>query len=97
MDYYENCGPGLMWASEAMGPADPFGWEGYLVMLVGQQVPPKKLWNKLTQADRQVWETYRSQLSQRAANGMTVTEAVEKIRSPNWGWKPDFYAKAVRW
>ena len=97
VDYYENCGPGLMWASEAMGPADPFGWEGYLVMLVGQQVPPKKLWNKLTQADRQVWETYRSQLSQRAANGMTVTEAVEKIRSPNWGWKPDFYAKAVRW
>ena len=28
VDYYENCGPGLMWASEAMGPADPFGWEG---------------------------------------------------------------------
>ena len=65
-------------------------------MLVGQQVPCKKPWQG-SPADKQLWETYRNQLNQRAAKAMTVSESVEKIRSPNWGWKPDFYAKAVRW
>jgi len=96
VEYYQNCGPGLLWALEAMGPSDPFGWEGYLVMLVGQKVPFKKEFQP-TDDEVNAWDQYRQNLNTRAEHGLDVAEAVKIIRSDGWGWKPDFYAKAVRW
>ena len=96
IDYFENSGPGVMWAHEAMGPADPFGWEGYLVMLVGQKVPFKKNWQP-AESDRAKWSQFSETLNQRASQGLSVKEAVSMIRSEGWKWKPEFYANAVRW
>ena len=96
VDYYQSCGPGLLWANEAMGPNDPFGWEGYLVMLVGQGVPFKHRYEPSAE-ERKKWAGYRSKLAEAASGAMGLAESVEMIRSEKWGWKPDFYAQAVRW
>lgn len=96
VDYYRECGPSRMWAMESMGWGDPFGWEGYLMMLVGQKVPYK---SKVAPTDREVaaWRAHLDQIGTRAATGLTVSEALEMIRSDRWAWKPDFYQNAVRW
>lgn len=65
-------------------------------MLVGQQVPFKKNWAPTT-ADLEKWKQYQSKLAEQASSGFSVKEAVKMIRSDQWGWKPDFYTKAVRW
>ena len=96
VDYYQSCGPSLLWASEAMGPLDPFGWEGYLVMLVGQKVPFETQYQPGDQ-EQKVWNQYMTSLAQRAQNSLTMRQATEMIRSPQWAWRPDFYASAVRW
>ena len=47
--------------------------------------------------ERKKWERYRQSLKEKAASGLGVAEAAQIIRSDQWGWAPDFYAKAVRW
>lgn len=96
VEYYQECGPSLMWAAESMGRGDPFGWEGYLVMLVGQGVPFRK---RLTipPEERKIWRQRCHQLEERARNGLSMAEALTMIRSERWAWKPDFYRNAVRW
>lgn len=96
IDYYEACGPALLWGRTAMGPEDPFTWEGYLVMLVGQQVPFRRKFAPKPQ-ELAVWENYRKQLRQQAAKGLSMREGLDMIRSPNWAWHSDFYPNASRW
>lgn len=96
VDYYQNCGPGVLWASEAMGPADPFGWEGYLVMLVGQKVPHQNQWQPSAE-EKKKWSNFSQNLAKRASQGLTIAESTKIIRSDQWSWKKDFYAQAVRW
>lgn len=96
VEYYRECGPTQMWALETMGRGDPFGWEGYLMMLVGQKVPFKKEWRPAP-SDQRRWEQFRHELAQRAGKGIGMREALDMIRSANWRWRSDFYQNAVRW
>jgi tryptophan 7-halogenase len=96
VEYYQECGPSLMWAAESMGRGDPFGWEGYLIMLVGQRVPHRNR-RKPTDEERAIWLRYREGLATKARNGLGMAESLAMIRSDHWAWKPDFYQNAVRW
>ncbi len=97
VDYYQACGPATLWANWAMGSNDPFGWEGYLVMLVGQNVPHQREDYVPSETEKLAWRGYMANLHQRAQNGLSMAESVKMIRSPQWGWKPDFYTSASRW
>lgn len=94
--YYEACGPSLLWGNAAMGPNDPFTWEGYLVMLVGQKVPFRRKYT-LDEPTRKQWADHQSRLKEAAREGLTMREGLDMIRSPRWGWRPDFYRNASRW
>lgn len=94
--YYRENGPTNLWVSEAIGVGDPFGWEGYLVMMVGQKLP-FDLASRPSPEDCLKWSEYRQYLEQRAKKAMDQKEALEIIRSPNWKWRPDFYRNASRW
>ena len=96
VDYYESSGPGIIWANEAMGAADPFGWEGYLVMLVGQKVPHRGKHHPSPE-ELKIWTTYQNNLKKRAEAGLSMRESLDMIRSSSWQWKPDFYPNASRW
>ncbi|GAA5483596.1 tryptophan halogenase family protein [Haloferula sargassicola] len=65
-----------------------FGIEGYLVMLVGQRAPYDKR-HKVTPAEDTIWKQRRHQLAAAAAGGMTVAEALQYVRHPNWRWHGD--------
>ncbi|MEM1297208.1 MAG: tryptophan 7-halogenase, partial [Verrucomicrobiota bacterium] len=97
VDYYQACGPSTLWANWAMGMNDPFSWEGYLVMLVGQKVPHQKSDYAPSEPELQAWNNHQRQLSVRASNGLNMRQSLDMIRSPQWGWRPDFYASANRW
>ena len=96
IDYYKGCGPAVLWGRTAMGPDDPFTWEGYLVMLVGQKVPFDREFSPNAQ-ELAAWTSYQAQLNQLAVNGLTMREGLDMIRSDNWTWRPDFYQRAARW
>lgn len=96
IEYYENCGPSLLWGRRAMGPDDPFTWEGYLVMLVGQKVPFKRKYS-FTHKEKSGWHDYNKKLRTAAKEAITMRKGLDMIRSPNWGWRPDFYPNASHW
>ncbi len=96
VDFYQANGPSLIWSQMLLETEDPFGWEGYLTMLVGQRVPYHRI-HKPTPEEVQRWEHYKQVLAQRTSQSMNMQEAVQIIRSPHWNWKPDFYREASRW
>lgn len=96
IDYYENCGPSLLWGRTAMGPEDPFTWEGYLVMLVGQKVPFRRSFT-VGEAERRAWKEQQRRLRETARQGIPMREGLDMIRSDRWRWSPDFYRNASRW
>ncbi|MDF1751213.1 MAG: tryptophan 7-halogenase [Verrucomicrobiales bacterium] len=96
MEYYQSSGPGLMWSTYAMGANDPFGWEGYLVMLVGQKVKHEANY-QAGENEKMIFEQYRNSLKRRSENALTMRESLDMIRSNKWQWKPDFYPNASPW
>jgi tryptophan halogenase len=96
VEFYKENGPSLLWARSVIGATDPFGWEGYLAMLVGQKVPYAHK-HKPSEQEQQVWSGIKQQLKTRALAAMPQEEALSIIRSDNWGWRPDFYANASTW
>ena len=79
-----------------MGPEDPFTWEGYLVMMVGQKVPFERSFNPKPE-EWDAWRDYHKQLKGLAKAALTMREGLDMIRSDNWRWHPDFYKNAARW
>jgi tryptophan halogenase len=96
VEHYQENGPSVYWTKHVLPANDPFGWEGYLAMFVGQQVPYEKTYTP-SDAERQLWNGVKAELKQRADNAMPQEEALAVIRSEGWSWRPDFYASASRW
>lgn len=96
IDYYENCGPSLLWGRTAMGPSDPFTWEGYLVMLVGQKVPFRREF-EIAREEKVAWDKQQRRLRSLAKSGLNMRQGLDMIRSDRWQWRPDFYQNACRW
>jgi tryptophan 7-halogenase len=90
VDYYQHNGPAIWGSNLVLGQHDTFGVDGYLCMLVGQQVPHR---NPYQPADRErkIWESHRGQNRAWAQAGYSVPEALARIHSPTWQWDPDFY------
>lgn len=96
VEYYEKSGPSLLWGNTVMGADDPFTWEGYLVMFVGQKVPNQSGYSVRIE-EKAAWNDFQKQLKQIASQSMTMREGLDMIRSRNWTWKSDFYTNASRW
>lgn len=98
VEYYQRNGPSVLWANHLLPPADPFGWEGYLAMLVGQQVEYD---NTHVPTDHELaqWRQYKQQLRDRALGGFPQEEALHLMRSERWSWREGFYEQAslTRW
>lgn len=97
VEYYEACGPGLLWSGFALETGDPFGWDPYLVMLVGQKVPHRMDDYEPAEDESEAWKRYLEQLRHRAKSSMTMREGLDRIRADDWNWNPDFYANASNW
>ncbi|MHA3774316.1 tryptophan 7-halogenase [Verrucomicrobiota bacterium sgz303538] len=88
---YEENGPSLV-AQIDLLPAERslFQLEGFYTLLLGQKVPHKRI-NVPSPRERDVWNSYRAELSTRAAQALTVGQSLNFIRHPQWRWTPGFY------
>jgi tryptophan 7-halogenase len=90
VDFFRENGPSTMWGKTLIDPFDPFELDGYLTMLVGQQVAYRRPY---TPTDAELSDLKRiKDLNRRQAQGaFGCQEAMAYIRSPQWQWPRDLY------
>lgn len=89
-DFYRENGPSMLWEQSLIDPVDQFGMEGYLTMLIGQQVPHESRYVP-TQAETESVRRFQAHCRYEAARGCGVEEALRVVREPEWRWKSDFF------
>ena len=88
--YYREMGPSVLWRKTILDPSDQFGMEGYLSMLVGQQVPYDYKFEPTAQ-ERASWQKIQQAIKNRVATAFTVREGLSMVRSPQWQWPNGLY------
>ncbi len=84
-DFYRENGPSVVAAAALLHPSNSFGLDGYLAMLVGQNVPHGKPWNTPSR-EKDFWRQRSLKLADDAKQGMGVKESLAAIRSPHLKW-----------
>ena len=90
LDYYADNGPSGMFRTVHLTPHDPFGAEGYLVLLVGQRVPYRRTYQP-SEADRVAWQALRARFAAAAERAVPVEEALRRIKNPAFGWRRELF------
>lgn len=86
VDFYRENGPSFLSGNILVDGYNSFGIDGYLAMLVGQNVPHNKRYTP-DASEKQFLKTYREGLSMEAqSQGMGVQDALNAIRDPNAKW-----------
>jgi len=65
-----------------------FGLEGYLVMLVGNQVPYENRYN-VPSDEIEIWNRRKAAFVQQASHGIRSEEALAYVKHPGWKWNAD--------
>lgn len=86
VQFYRENGPSVVAAAALVHPANSFGMDGYLALLVGQGVPHAKPYIP-TPREAEYWAKRNEALANEARAGMTVVEALKAIRQPNLKWE----------
>jgi tryptophan halogenase len=90
LDYYRENGPSSIWKDLLVYGRDVFGFEGYLAMLVGMNVPARRRFVP-DEREEGIWKSIQQVNAGQAAEGMTVGEALQVVRSPDWRPRADFF------
>jgi tryptophan halogenase len=90
VDYFRENGPSTIWKDLLVYGRDVFGFEGYLAMLVGMNVPARRRFVPDEREER-LWKSIQQVNAGQAAEGLTVGDALKVVRSPHWRPRPDFF------
>lgn len=88
LEFYRENGPTGFARYTLPWQENNFGIEGYLVMLVANQVPYAAK-HKVTPDEREKWNTHRSRFIAQALSGIDVKEALAYVRHPAWQWNAE--------
>jgi tryptophan halogenase len=88
LEFYKENGPTGFCRHRMPQTQSDFGLEGYLVMLVGNQVPYDKRYN-IPPAERKIWEQRKAGFVQEASRGIRSEEALAYVKHPGWKWNAD--------
>ena len=87
VEVYRENGPSVwLRLHTTIEKASQFGTNGYLALLIGQQVEYRQRYQPSADELR-IWNAERQKNQALAMRGLTVRETLEKIRSPNWEWR----------
>ena len=78
-DFYQATGPDLRALGFEM-QNDIFGPEGYLSILVGQQLPYQRE-TRISDQERQAWSKFQNRLKQKAKNGVAMQDYLAMLRT----------------
>ena len=95
IDFYQGAGPTSLFRTAYLSQHDPFGVEGYLVLLVGQQVGYQQTY-QVSGAERAAWEQMRVRFAAAACRAATVDEALRAIRHPQFQWQRATFANPAQ-
>ena len=86
VDFYKENGPSVVAGAQLLHPSNSFGMDGYLALLVGQNVPHQKPYRP-SPAEAQVWRNKCSGWMNEARRGLDVKQCLSAIRgaAPKWG------------
>jgi len=93
VEYYRDMGPSVLCRKILLDPLDQFGMEGYLSLLVGQQVPHQGAYQPSAE-EWNNWRRIQEAIQRQVAGALTVREALATVRSPAWKW-PSVYRQGV--
>lgn len=85
VEFYRENGPIILGTYSLPQFVDPYGLEGYLVMLIGNRAPFRAR-HQPTPGEMASWDQIRASLIEQANQGMSVAETLRLIRSPQWRW-----------
>ena len=88
LEFYKENGPTGFCRYRMPQTQSDFGLEGYLVMLVGNQVPYDNRY-KIPDSERRIWEQRRAGFIQQASRGIRSEEALAYVKHPAWKWNAD--------
>jgi tryptophan 7-halogenase len=91
VDFYQENGPSTFARNTLLHGTDIFGMEGYLALLLGQQVPYRRT-HRPGPDELRIWEAVRNEHRTKAQGGLDTVEALAAIRSPAWRWNPNYYS-----
>jgi tryptophan halogenase len=85
VDWYRENGPSALAGVALVHQSNSFRMDGYLALLVGQNVPYEKRYD-MPPNEKEFWRKRCLALAEEAKRGMDVGEALRAIRSPNLAW-----------
>ena len=83
VEFYRENGPSALLTGIILPPSNSFGLEGYLAMLVGQQVPHRKVY-QAPPAELRAWSERCGNYARQAQASMSVEECLGKLRQARW-------------
>jgi tryptophan halogenase len=85
VDFYRENGPSVVAGAQLLHPSNSFGMDGYLAMLVGQDVPHAKPYSP-TPAEQKVWRDRCLTWAHEAQRGLDVKQCLAAIRRTGGKW-----------
>jgi tryptophan 7-halogenase len=89
VEFYRENGPSTLWRNLMMS-GNPFGYEGYLSMMLGFDVPYRKTFDR-PDHELRIFNHIYDRFDTAARNGVGVKEALWYIRQPGWQWPTNLY------
>jgi tryptophan 7-halogenase len=85
VDFYRENGPSVVAGAQLLHPSNSFGMDGYLAMLVGQNVPHAKPYEP-GQKEKEIWRNRCNTWALDAKRAYDVKQCLEIIRKPGMKW-----------
>jgi tryptophan halogenase len=88
--FYRENGPSTLWRNQVLDARNPFGFDGYLSMMIGMNVPYRKTFTP-PEPEVRIWQDIYERMQAAASRGVTVEETLSCIRQPWWTWPDKLY------
>ncbi|HWN95522.1 MAG TPA: tryptophan halogenase family protein [Methylomirabilota bacterium] len=85
VDFYRENGPSVMAGAQLLHPSNSFGMDGYLALLVGQNVPHAKPFTPPPK-EKDIWRNRCNTWALEAKRGLDVKQCLDAIRKPGMKW-----------
>jgi tryptophan halogenase len=90
VEFYRENGPSTLWRNQVLDARNPFGFDGYLSMMLGMNVPYRKTFTP-PEPEMRTWEQIYERMQAAASRGVTIEETLSTIRAPWWQWPANLY------
>lgn len=90
VSYFKENGPSVLWMNTLMQGREVFAPEGWVTLLVGQDVPYQRK-HATSETEKKAWKKIQAGNWAATANGIGVAELCAIVRSPDWQFPEDFF------